>query len=485
MMNRRHFLSAAALSGAALAAPAVLHAKRTDSGEIRLLGEILRTLHPGLHRYFSPYRFEAALDRLDSTWQGEASLETRFLALTRFLGQIRCGHTYPSFYNQRRAVADRLFTRQDRLPFAFRWIGDDMVVTRYQGDGAELPPGSIVKAIDGVPVRQILEALLPLVRADGGNDGKRRALLSTTGTDAIETFDVLYGLIYGAPRSGRFVVRYRAPGAASDALIDLPPIDLAHRKQFIRAVDPRSNEPLWQWTMDQAGIATLTMPGWAVYNSKWDWQAWLNDRLDSLKGAKGLIVDLRENEGGNDCGDLILARLSECDIVRPRVERLVRYRQTPKALDPYLDTWDDSFRNWGDQAVPHSDRFFRLIRQDDAGVIAAKGPQLRVPMTVLTSAQNSSATFQFASLVRSTGLGTLVGGTTGGNRRGINGGAFFFVRLPDSGIEFDLPLIGYYPQGREPDAGLVPDMPVATSAADIAAGRDPALDRARALLLRA
>ena len=46
-MNRRHFLSAAALSGAALAAPAVLHAKRTESGDIRLLGEILHVADTG------------------------------------------------------------------------------------------------------------------------------------------------------------------------------------------------------------------------------------------------------------------------------------------------------------------------------------------------------------------------------------------------------------------------------------------------------
>ncbi|HEX4848599.1 MAG TPA: S41 family peptidase [Novosphingobium sp.] len=483
MINRRHFLSAAALSGAALAAPAVVRAKRTDSGDIRLLGEILRTLHPGLHRYLTPYRFEAALDRLDSRWQGGATLETRFAELTRFLALIRCGHSYPSFYNQKRAVADRLFTRKDRLPFAFRWIGGQMVVTQNQTDGAALPVGSVIKAIGGVPTEAILARLTPYVRADGGNDGKRRALLSASGGDTIETFDVLYGLVYGPPRGGVFNVAYRAPGAASDAQGDFAPIDLAARQRFIRAIDPRSNQPLWQWDMGSDGIARLTMPGWAVYNSKWDWQGWLNDRLDSLKGARGLIVDLRENEGGNDCGDLILARLAGQDIVRPQVDRLVRYRRVPSALNPYLDTWDDSFRDWGDAAKPFNARFLRLDRADE-GVIAAKGPRLAVPMAVLTSPQNSSATFQFASLVRVTGLGTLIGETTGGNRRGINGGAFFFARLPESGIEFDVPLIGYFPQGPQPNAGLDPDIRVAETAEDIAAGRDRAMEAARAHLLR-
>lgn len=64
------------------------------------------------------------------------------------------------------------------------------------------------------------------------------------------------------------------------------------------------------------------------------------------------------------------------------------------------------------------------------------------------------------------------------NRRGINGGSFFFVRLLASGIEFDLPLIGYFRLKPEPDAGIAPDIAVAASIADVAAGRDPALERA-------
>ncbi|MCS3810253.1 hypothetical protein FHY19_003321 [Xanthomonas arboricola] len=57
---------------------------------------------------------------------------------------------------------------------------------------------------------------------------------------------------------------------------------------------------------------------------------------------------------------------------------------------------------------------------------------------VLTSADNSSATFEFARQLQRNGLATLVGQPTGGNLRGINGGAFFFLHLPNSHIEVDL-----------------------------------------------
>jgi C-terminal processing protease CtpA/Prc len=108
-----------------------------------------------------------------------------------------------------------------------------------------------------------------------------------------------------------------------------------------------------------------------------------------------------------------------------------------------------------------------------------------VPVAVLISPVNSSATFSFARRVREARAATLIGEPTGGNLRGINGGAYFFVRLPESGLEFDLPLKGYFPEGRTPpDAGVRPDIHVGITASAIASGDDPQLAAAIAHLLR-
>lgn len=367
-----------------------------------------------------------------------------------------------------------------------------MVVLQDQSGTASLPPGSIIRAINDVAATDILSRLLPYARADGNNDEKRRALLSATGGDEIETFDVFQGLLAlqndasGCKATTRtFHLRVRLPEAKRDAFVNLPALTLLQRQSFMRGPDYRGDDAAWQWTMRSDGIAVLRMDGWALYNSKWDWAAWLNERLDSLSGAKGLIVDIRENEGGLDCGDLILARLAGRDIAKPKYNRLVRYVKTPEALNPHLDTWDNSFRDWSSQISSKEGRFYRLKPNSEGSTVAAAARKLAVPMTVLTSAQNSSATFQFAALTKQLGLGTLVGDTTGGNQRGINGGAFFFARLPQSGIEFDVPLIGFFPDTRKPDAGITPDITVAMTADAIASGADPQMQAAVRHLLRA
>jgi hypothetical protein len=78
-------------------------------------------------------------------------------------------------------------------------------------------------------------------------------------------------------------------------------------------------------------------------------------------------------------------------------------------------------------------------------------------------------------------LGTLVGRPSGGNQRGINGGAFFFLRLPKSQIEMDLPLIGNFPASPQNDAGLTPDVLVTPTLQDIIEGKDAEMAKVTAL----
>lgn len=493
MLNRRDVLRAGSALPAVSLWPMTSVAKTTGGvpDDISLLGEILRSLHPGLYRYQSPSQVDRSLAQLNKAWVANPDLAARYLILSRFLATIKCGHSYANFFNQTAAVQKNLFDRKTRLPFAFKWLGGKMVVVQDQSGTGSIPPGSVVQAINDIPAKDILARLLPYARADGHNDGKRGALLSVTGGDSIETFDIFHGLIYGdeavsgplaKPKLHR--LRVRLPESSRDTLIDAPALDLAQRQSFMRPVDYRGNAPVWQWTMRDDGLAVLRMDGWGLYNSSWDWAGWLNDRLDSLRGAKGLIVDIRENEGGLDCGDLILARLAGRDIAKPKMNRLVSYVKTPDHLNRYLDTWDDSFRDWSDEIEAKQGQFYRL--KEDAGpAITPAALKLTIPMAVLTSAQNSSATFQFAALTKQLQLGTLVGETTGGNQRGINGGAFFFARLPESGIEFDVPLIGYYPDGNMPDAGMKPDIAVAMTAKAIETGDDPQLQAAVQHLLLA
>jgi hypothetical protein len=293
------------------------------------------------------------------------------------------------------------------------------------------------------------------------------------GTEALETFDIFQGLIL-PPLDGKHRVQVRTVDGRRQDMV-LPALTLAERQaRRTPGAEARAGQ-LWTWEM-RGEVAVLSMPTWAMYNSTWDWEAWLDARLRSLSGARALVIDLRANEGGNDCGEMILARLAQRDLQLAGYERRVRFRTTPADLDPYVDTWDDSFRSIGKDASDIGNGYFRLSSEAEAiDIITAATPRITVPVAALVGPTCSSATFTFARRARQSGLVRLFGETTGGNLKGINGDAYFFVRLPASGLEFDVPLVGYFPARPQADTGVVPHVMVRPTLDDIAHHRDPAM----------
>ena len=451
-----------------------------------ILRRAYETLHPGLHRYATEAQWNHAYEDLLHATAAGGTLASAYASFSRFLGTIECGHTYANPLNQTAEVAAALYAAPRRIPFWFRWVGERMIVTRGFGD--RLRPGTEILALDGHAAGDVLRALLPFARADGSNDAKRRSNLSVNGTDADEPFDIFYPLVFEA--LGETVdLRIREATGVATTGVRIPTLTREARNAPIaaRLAAAHGDVPLWTFATLDANTGLLVMPTFATFNSTWDYKAFLETVFAQLNRDHigKFIIDVRGNEGGTDVGGIVASHLIARELPMDRIERRVSYRRVPDDLTPYLATWDRSFRDWGAAAVARNDGMFRLMRPDErppGAHLLPRPPMYGGRVVVLVDSANSSATFQFAQLMQSKHLATLVGEPTGGNQRGINGGAFFFLTLPETKIEFDLPLIGTYPTKATPDAGIVPDLFVAPKPADIDAGYDSALEAARALL---
>ncbi len=218
---------------------------------------------------------------------------------------------------------------------------------------------------------------MTIARADGSNDAKRKSYLEVTGDDSYEAFDVYFPLFF--PSNNKTIsLTVKRPSPSSTETVNVTPLTYEQRIAPIEARQKNlngGNGVAFEWQYLENGPAYLRMPSWALYNSKWDWKAWLNARLDELadRNPSALIVDLRGNEGGNDVGNEILKRLTRENLRISSYRRLVRYRETPADLNPYLDTWDRSFMKWGDAAKELPQpwptappvHYFALTRYDD------------------------------------------------------------------------------------------------------------------------
>ena len=464
--------SAAALAQTAAPEISAEQAQR----DLGILKRAFTELHPGLYRYATPAQIDAEFVAAEAAVGQGSSRADMFLLASRLAAAVRCGHTWASPYNQGKAVEDGLFARGDKLPLTLRFVEGRALVTGSTVPA--LPAGAELLAIDGRPVGDIQAALLPYLRADGDHEGARAKRLSQLDSGANGgAMDRLFPLRF-PPQAGRWRLRVAdAPGAAPHD-IDVAATTLAVRDKYLPDPSP-------QWTFRVDGeVATLTIPTFAFWRSDFKPEVFLARTFGAIRHLPYLVIDLRRNEGGDDAiGRLLLGHLLRARASFPGYRVESAYERVPYALARYLDTWDFDFFDRTGQVTKGPGRNWRLPDRPGARV---EPDALNYPGRViaLVGPQNSSAGFLLARALKSTGAATLVGQTTGGNQRGLNGGQLAWITLPASGVGVDIPLLASVYAGDAPDAGVTPDVPVTPRFADAAAGIDTEMQAAFDLIAR-
>ncbi len=426
-------------------------------GDLALLDRAFRALHPAVYRYNTPATWAG---RVDSLRQWFATPRTRgeaYLAFARLTASLQCSHTYMSFWNQPGAVHRWLTDGADKIPFEYALApGDRWVVNR--SSVAAVLPGDTVLAVNGVPTDRIVARLLPYVRGDGPDDGKRRALLDFRHRKRYEAIDVFLPLLL-PPVDGRYAVTLRRGGR--DTTFQVTAMAAAERRAHAQPVPP--DRPPHELAIE-GDVAILRVDAFDYGRDEGKWAPFVTATFDTLRrrGVRTLILDLRENEGGSDDGArLLLQHLVRTPVVMPPVRRYVAYDTVPRALRPHLRTWDDAFYDRRGTVRPRGDGTFDL---GDGAEWPASIPVADNAFTgrviVLTSYVNSSASHVMLRLLARRPGVTLVGDTTGGSLRASTGGNLFFLTLPGTGMEVDLPLIAYDWGMANPPGGVPPDIAV-------------------------
>ncbi len=446
-----------------------------------------RTLHPALTRFRSQEEIDAAFARLRDTLSEDKTQAQAYIAISRMLAEVQCGHTYANFYNQPAETKAALFNGADKLPFTFELIGKRMIVTKNASSEARLTAGDDILSINGIAVSEILNETMALTKADGSRASARLFQLQVSGLGEFEPFDIYYPLLF--PLTGTTYTIVFEDGETGETIeADMAAMTRAERLTILsERYGPQAEnyDDQWGFEIVNEDTAYLRLGTFVTWKMTMDWQQFLTDAFARIEEQtiRHLILDVRGNAGGDNDVLIALARnLASIPLTAAPTHDLLRYETVPEDLKPYLGTWDQSFYDRTDQVVPAGEGFYTW---KDQSVEAAQIPALEDAydgaVYLLIGAGNSSATFTLAQIMKESGRGTLIGQETGGNLRGITGGQFFFLTLPNSRIASDIPLIAYYPTEPRADAGIQPDVPVIRTVEAIRSGTD--LERAAAMAL--
>ncbi|MGZ3756604.1 MAG: S41 family peptidase [Mucilaginibacter sp.] len=458
--------------------------------ELNLIKASFTALHPGIYRYETP----AQVDSLFSVYQQKVekplSSKQYFVLLSQLVTHVKCSHTYLNPYNQSDVVREHLFSKSF-LPFLFRIVDRRMIITNNLSANKKITRGDEVLSINGVSVRILIDSLLTVSRSDGRNGlGKQLDNINIepadVGTKDYTLFDTYAPLFFPEMLN---VKQYE--------LLTRPYGSRKHRNVIVGSVSKKERQAIY---MRLFGEVPLHEKGWtlkyvspntAIFKisdfETWEWKAdyrkWLDSVFASLKTrrVKNLVVDIRGNEGGDDqTRDEVLSYLANkpfgCDYA---MQRLYRFLSIPDALMPYLTTWDKSFKQAKDpKEFILKDGLYQNKAELNANciTIAPKENHFEGREFLLTDARNSSTSFTLANVFQQMQLGKIIGEPTSGNKRGINGGRFFFLNLPNSKLEIDIPLVwGSYGE-QNPDEGVKPDYLVKETQKAIHENRDIQLE---------
>lgn len=379
-------------------------------------------------RYYDPKLngtdWKAARARYKPLAMAAADDEAFWDVLDRMTGELHDSHT-----RVESPVRVELRKRDEAISLGFSFVPIEgrLAVTSVSVESdawwAGVRPGMSVVAIAGEPAAQAYEKLVADTRFDSTERSRHfRALrqlnLGKEGTTVDFTFERGDGSRFDAR-----VGRRKFPSRATAMHRTLP-----SGAGYLR---------LTQWTL---GAMTQALSG-----------------LEALRGAPGLVIDLRSNPGGSVHA---VNRMLEEFFTRPaEVGRTITRTGQPVSV------------------------LFGAVEIIKLKSTVAGNPGAYAgPVAILVNSQSASGSELFAGTMQATGRATIVGETSCGCLLGFLG----YARVP-GGAELAYSEVGFVlGNGRRIEGeGVIPDIPVPLTLADLRFSRDRALEVAQQTVLGA
>jgi Peptidase family S41 len=457
--------------------------------ELNILKATFTSLHPGLYRFNTPAKIDNYFEVLKQKISNAISNEEYFILLSKLTTILKCGHTYLNPWNQNDEVINNYFSKSF-IPFLYKIIDGKFIITHNLSENKNIQKGDEIVSINGVKVIDIIDSLLIVSRTDGNNGlGKKMDNLNIVPIDIdlsnYSLFDIYFPLYFPENFNASnydFVIKPFKGRAIRTTLKSLTKEERQGVYVSMFGEIPL-HEKNWEFKFLNSNAAYLRLGDFET----WEWKADYKNYLDSVftiihnSTARNLIIDIRGNEGGdNEARTEVLSYLVNkpfgCD--NP-MRRLYKFLSIPDTLLPYLKTWNKEFKKPKKESDYRktADGYYEKIDTSETPCTPTlpKESIFKGNTFLLTNSNNSSTTFTLADIFKQTNSGKIIGEATGGTKQGLNGGQFFFLNLPYSKFEIDIPIIWGAPTHIRPDEGIKPDIEIRTNQKDIYYGIDTQL----------
>ncbi|WP_342251225.1 S41 family peptidase [Sphingomonas sp. OTU376] len=400
------------------------------------------------------------------------SEEELFRALSPLLRGIGEGHlsvARSDGMNCRYRESARLF------PLDLFWADNGAFVTAGYGEAADIPPGTQLTWLNGTWDSSMIAEMMQVSPHDGDNRT---------------------GVMRDREGRGYAMARWWLRGNEPDYLVELKLPDgklMTRRLKPVpvsaRPAPPADPDPVATLSWVNADTAYLYVPTFS--NRRYraagaDYRKTIQAIFEQLaaRGAKKLILDLRDNGGGSEPNESILLSylveepFQKYASVRSRPNKLRVTSLSGKVFEQEIYDADELKTV---EAAPNGDLL--RINAPPEGLMTRwekASPVYKGQLAVLAGGYTFSGGAELASMLFATRRGLLVGEEVGGTHGGNTSGYKWELTLPNSGMEIGIPLLAFRFTWKESpeNHGLWPQCLVPPRMGEVRVTRDPAYDRA-------
>lgn len=434
---------------------------------------ILESVHPGLYQYQGKASVDRQFDSVYNLLRNNDNALHFYNRLVPLVNNIHCGHTSLFLPTP---LSDSIRKLNGFFPIPLTVIDNRLIVnsTSY-----EIPLGAEIISINKEQTDDLLPKLWKYEPVDGFNTLYQQE-------EGVWDFAMNYFLLKGPHAS--FTIKFKADDedvvrqatVAADTYADALDHNFSNRFYYF-AEDVNYDMEI----TDSINTAIMTVYtfGYDTYSADRAFTRFVKNSFRLLQHSpniKNLVIDLRNNTGGNFHDMFYLyGYLTRRQEWKEFKSAYTVFNRIP--FTPYLAKGENDIEGIQasiDSTFDHRSRGRSVRQYADNETKYAAAQTFKGNVYVITNTNVQSAASYFAALLQDEGRAAIVGSETGGSGSSTNSFHVLTYELPHSHIRLNVPVVHAEFSLQKSVAGgrgVLPDYPVPLTLADIKNNNDPQL----------
>jgi Peptidase family S41 len=424
--------------------------------DIETVKQILKTAQPSLYLYISEKRFDFIADSIKNSILENIPLSDLYNKLYFLINETGCNHTYA---NLPVYIYDTLQNRKFFFPYSLKWIEGKLLVNSY---GYRLAQGTQINKINGMDAGKLLNTFMLYNPVEGRHRSGQQLL-------AAEDFSFDYFLQYGPQQNFALTI---TDTNNNINIINTEPVTLSEwndRDYNYRYYYDRVGVDYDLFFNEDKSFAVMRIVTF-MFDDAEKREAFENFCSNSFQllaakhNIKNLIIDVRENTGGNlnNCfllfSYLTAKPFTEYEKVVSKIKN-IPYEDMLDA-DFAADKLEDVNSKLKEEFTSSNSKNYYLLADSFNYKWQPSPYRFKGNIFVITNAKVASAASYFSLMVKNSGTGKIVGDETSGGSSSGNGFAILQYVLPNSKIKLFLPyahIIYTYKENENKGRGVLPN----------------------------